>query len=255
MAQDLQSFAGTLKQNVESGVLLPVEAYAQLADRATANFADIDGMMWGMTNILLGIDPNAIEVWKFGLAKQYSKQITSAKSLYYAGDDWLPYKHDPSKDDLSRKYRHSKIGDWKPEYWDDTPNQAYHSWYFVAVQYYDNLVYANAANVVHDPYFLEPYCGDDLKGLIGAINSVPFVGSGIASRLTFFGETSEQDFKLSQKAMELGNGMWWAFDTGPVKIPGSINDPGTWIRNNFQNPVGSTSPSSSQPPSRLVKVK
>ncbi len=70
-AQDLKVQAQNLKQAVEPGNLLPVEALAQLANYAVTSFRDFDGFMWGMTNVLLGVDPNATEVWKLGMASRY----------------------------------------------------------------------------------------------------------------------------------------------------------------------------------------
>ena len=246
MAQDLKTYALALKASVKSGSLMPVEAYAQLAERATINFKDVAGVMWGMTSVLVGVDPNAIEVWKIGRADDYKVQIKTASSPYYIDQDWLPYKHNPAKDDLARGYQHSEIGDWRPEYWDNTPNQAFHSWFFVAVQFYNGSAFANAGNIAHDPYFLEPLCGEDLINLVKGVKSIPRIGPGIVATMPNFGGTSKEDYLLSQKAMELGSGLWWAFNLGPVKVPGSISDPGQWIRANFQNQrVVSPSPSNS----------
>lgn len=214
-----------------------MEALAQLADWAAASFGDVEGVMWGMTNVLLGVDPNSTDVWKLGVAGRYN--INPSSNPYWIGEDWLRYLHDPSLG-----ARHSEQGDWKSDYWDGTPNQAFHFWYFVSVQYYDNALYANAANIVHDPYWLEGICGDDLQRL----NRIPIIGPRITP---LFGETSQEDFALGLKGMQLGNGLWWSFDvipsvcvaghcTSPVKVPGGISDPGSWIRANLQRTLPST---------------
>ncbi len=243
-AQALFSFAQTLKSSVELGSALPVEALAQLADRAAAEFMDIEGVMWGMTNVLIGVDPNSTEIWKAGVGARYT--INPITNPYWIGPDWLRYKHDSNQG-----ARHSEQGDWKSEYWDGTPNQAYHFWYFAAVQYYNSAFHANAANIVHDPYFLEGICGDDLNRLYPLLNAIPVVGPSLPP---LFGETSEQDYHLSQKGMELGSGLWWSFDiapqvcvagqcVGPMKVPGAVSDPGAWIRTQLKRIIPVTSPS------------
>jgi hypothetical protein len=213
-AIELKRKARQLKTNVEIGNTLPVEALAQLVDYSQQLLGDKQGIMWALTNVLLGVDPNSINVWKLGLKDSY--MIFPNSNPYYVGQDWLLYKHDP----LLGK-RHSEQGDWKDEYWDGTPNQAYHFWYSAATEYYDNHFFAVTANLVHDPYYLEWLCGDDLEKL-GFIN---IDGQSITNH---FNETSSQDFFLANIGMEFGSTMWW-FGSFPYFSPGN------WIRANLSS--------------------
>jgi hypothetical protein len=212
IAKNLQTKASSLKNSVKSGTTLPVEALAQLVDYANEKFADHRGMMWGLTNVLLGVDPNSVEVWKLGMEDRY--KINPGSNPYYIGSDWLLYKHDPQKG-----ARHSEQGDWRDEYWDQTPNQAFHFWYYAAVEYYDNWLYATIANRFHDPYILENVCGDDLEKLKG-------IKIGDQDITNYFSETSEADYRLGVKGMEFGRMLWrygWA----------DYINPGGWIRVNL----------------------
>jgi hypothetical protein len=199
--------------NVKNSSLQPVEAFAQLVDYANTIFVDRSGIMWGLTNVLLGVDPNKTAPWKLGLKDMYN--IHPRSNPYFIGEDWLIYNHDPDKGE-----RHSERGDWKEKYWDGTPNQAFHFWYFAAVEYYDNFSYAISANLAHDPYMLEPLCGEDLEKLNGIL------GEDITKR---FNETSKEDFLLGIKGIEFGARMW--------KTQGRyvFFDPGNWIRTNLSD--------------------
>lgn len=217
LARNLHAKAASLKRFVKNGTVLPVEALAQLVDYANDKFADHRGMMWGLTNVLLGIDPNSVSVWKLGLAGTDNyKGINPSSNPYYIEQDWLPYKHNPQENP-----RHSEQGDWRDEYWDKTPNQAFHFWYFAAVEYYDNWLMATLANRFHDPYLLECFLGDDLNKLKG-IN----VGGNDITQ--FFDETSREDYLLGDKGIEFGRMMWrygWT----------SVVNPGGWIRVNLSS--------------------
>ena len=228
-AQGLYVEAFSLKMRVQTGVLLPVEALARLADSAVSSFGEADGFMWGMSNVLLGIDPNKTSPWKLGLAGRYN--IDSSANPFWIKGNWLKYRHNPSLGG-----RHSERGDWRPDFWDGTPNQAYHFWYFASVGYYDNRFIGYAGNLVHDPYFLEGICGDDLTKL----DAIPGIGPSITGFTT---ETSEEDYRLSLKGIELGRGLWWSFKLPsvcvrgictPSNVPWSINAPGAWIRTNLR---------------------
>ena len=45
-------------------------------------------------------------------------------------------------------------GDWLPQYFDGSDNQAFHFWYYVASSFYDDVGPAYVANWVHDPYWM-----------------------------------------------------------------------------------------------------
>ena len=214
-AKQLFNRAKSLSASVEVGTTLPVEALAQLVDYAGILFVEKSGIMWGLTNVLIGIDPNKIEVWKLGLKDKY--KIYPKSNPYFVGEDWLKYKLDPSKG-----ARYSEIGDWLPKYWDETPNQAFHFWYYAAVEYYDNFGYASSANVVHDPYMFEWFCGEDLEKL-----KVFETKPGNITR--YFNETSKEDYLLGLKGIEFGALMW--------KQQGryAYFNPSYWIRAKLSN--------------------
>ncbi|MFZ6027009.1 MAG: RHS repeat-associated core domain-containing protein [Chloroflexota bacterium] len=115
--------AQEIKNSVKIGNLLPVEGFAQFTDKADDLFDhDIRGMMWGMTRILIDVDMNdEVPVWFWGGLKGYMPETFVEPGQYYIGQNFLPYKHDPAKG-----HGHSERGDWHIDFWDETPNQAYH---------------------------------------------------------------------------------------------------------------------------------
>jgi RHS repeat-associated protein len=145
-AQILLSMAKDTQKGVTGGFWLPVEAFAKFADNATWLFEDDWGdIMWAMTGVLLGINTNRhLAIWHAGAYE-------GPDSPYFVGQDWLPYKNDPNKDQGNHVY--SELGDWNSLYWDDTANQAYHFWFYTAVTYYDGAGWAKLADYVHDPYW------------------------------------------------------------------------------------------------------
>lgn len=221
-ARILLSYATAMKQSVTSGNFLPVEGFANFVDFAMWLFDDdIRGMMWGTTNVLLGVDPNEhLFVWFAVPAPTYGNNT----GKYFVDQDWLPYRNDPSKD--TSEHIHSEIGDWNPQYWDGTANQAYHFWYYVATTFYNGDDWGWWGNVVHDPYFLECMLGDDLEKLkdIPILNFAHQLAKG----------TSHEDYSLSLQGIELGADLWWAdevYSKGNYNVtmfPGA--DAGNWIR-------------------------
>ena len=204
MAAALKSTAWAIKAQVMYGILYPVEGFAILAESAATMFQETEGMMWGLTNVLLGMDPNTRvkRVWMVGLPGKLRSDILEIHPLsnkYYIDSEWLPYNrmgNDPYSDQ----------GDWKPEYFDGTSNQAYHFWFFASSQYYalplleDTL--PTIGNVIHDPYILEGCLGEDLKNL----EKIPLAGpylSFIPNEVVK--ETSKEDYFLSIEGMKLGN--------------------------------------------------
>ncbi len=206
--------------------LLPVEALAQLADDAFDIFDhDRRGMMWGMTNVLVGIDPNDYRYVSLQPVNDLLRAIglENEKSWvhyhkYWVGENWLPYMQDPSNE----KRTSSDIGDWNSDYFDGTANQAFHFWFYVASRYFDGDLIgdllAKVGNVVHDPYFLEGLCGPDLQKL----NNVK-IFSAWAKLAT---GTSRQDYNLSLKGIQFGT---------YIRNPRLLSaDPGEWIRRNLK---------------------
>lgn len=218
--QQLKGKARGIKGKVKVGDLLPVEGFAKLADYTSTLFeGDTRGEMWGMTHVILGYDVHMNHTVAIGVG---ADDIYGGleKSQFFIGQNWLPYKHDSSKGD-----RHSKRGDWNPDYWDQTPNQAYHFWYTFASTFYNGMLLVYTANIIHDPYFLEDCLGDDLELLRGVkvLNIWPKHASG----------TSKEDWNLTQEGINLGNLLVVRY-TGKNKYPfaftGSLMDIGAEIR-------------------------
>ena len=228
-AQILLNYAKAIKQSVTPGTLLPVEGFANLTDFAMWLFDnDIRGMMWGTTNVLLGVDPNEHLFMWFAVPAPPEYTYGSNTGKYFVQQNWLPYKNDSSKD--QGKLTHSERGDWNPKYWDGTANQAYHFWYYVATTFYNGDDWGWWANVIHDPYFLECTLGDDLEKL----KNIPILN--LAHQLA--AGASHEDYSLSLQGIELGADLWWAdevFSNGNYDVtlfPGA--DPGNWIRTNLK---------------------
>jgi len=241
-ARSLQAQALQLKSMVQSedNPLNPVEALAELTRYAYNLFGkDSEGWMWGMTNVLVGLDPNDYYFLSLGIFDIGHNQINGSlhSNRYFVGQNWLPYKRDPINDFYypgdtvkMEKAVSSEIGDWNPNYFDGTANQAYHFWYFAASDYYDGDLLPFVGNLVHDPYFLEAGCGEDLIGGDGKINLRnlswfwnPFLRKW-PDKVT---GTSHEDFMLSLKGMEFG-----AFLRSP--LTSSFIQPDQWIRDNLQ---------------------
>jgi len=74
-AQVLLAFARSVRQLVMWGGMLPVEALSNLVGYSLSLFdRDIEGMMWGTTSVLLGVDPN--ETFSIGLGVPFSVGAT-----------------------------------------------------------------------------------------------------------------------------------------------------------------------------------
>jgi hypothetical protein len=219
-ARSLLTYAKAIKIEVTQGNILPVDAFAKFLDHAMFLFEnDYHGMMWGTSNVLLGLDPNEHRLYSLAVPFNglgYGKN----NGKYYVEMNWLPYKNNPSKD-KSLDDPHSERGDWRNEYWDGTANQAFHFWYYVASTFYDSDILPVIGNMVHDPYGWEDCLGDDLE----KIKPIPIVGSG----QFLFGGTSFEDYQLSGEGMRLGRALWFA--GSPILGFGfpEIN-PGNWVR-------------------------
>jgi hypothetical protein len=211
-ASRLHSRAVGIKDLVTSGNLLPVEGFAQLVDYAMYLFdRDIEGMMWGTTNVIVGYDPNRhLFAWT---------GPSGEKSTYFVEQDWLPYKNNPEKNEP--EYVHSERGDWRPEVWDDTANQAFHFWYWVGVRYYDGVFWYWIGNLIHEPIRIRGETPRDVTW---------------------------EDYNLSEYAKQLGKALYddayieWLFNDCSEdyqmmrRLVPRVN-PGAWIRTNLKDPI------------------
>jgi RHS repeat-associated protein len=149
LGQLLHDRAAAIKTSVQSGALLPVEGFAQLADYATTDLFEYDlvDVMWGMTSVLYGFD------WNHHMFLWWTAyQGLPPDSPYFIGQDWLPYKQYYPANPVSG-HAYSERGDWNSIYWDDTANQAYHTWFYASVTYLDGASWAYLADQYHDPYW------------------------------------------------------------------------------------------------------
>ena len=232
---ELYEEAISVKNSVMSGEMLPVEGFATLVDEAyVLSDYDVDGMMYGLSNVLIAIDPNnhlfvtVAGGWQDATWNNKLDYVVSDEDKYYVREDFLLYGN-PSElhiynrtTDERRVY--SEIGDWDPRYFDMSANQAYHFWFAASSAYYDGDALAHAANLFHDPYYLEGKCGPDLIKWKDSSNSIKnFWAMNV-------GGTSRQDFNLSVKGIQFGN---------MLQMPGyglyaRFVSPGDWIRNNLK---------------------
>lgn len=231
-AISLKNMALQLKNKVREGNdgLLPVEAFSQLANDAYRLFDhDALGTMWGLTNVLVGVDPN--DYISKALAVVYpdlpiNALPWAAKTEAFVGQDWLPYKHNQCSD---FEYPGGGLGvcslegDWKGEYFDGTANQAYHFWYYAASAFYDGLPLPFIANAFHDPYPLENCNGQDLVKWQQAKDILRQFWSKSVSG------TSKEDYDLGIKGMQYGILVRYNILSLNL-IP---FNPGTWISNNL----------------------
>jgi RHS repeat-associated protein len=234
--------ARAMKEPVNLGQLEPVEAFAQLADEAYWLFDhDHEGIMWGMTNVLLGFDPNeyiikAIAPVQSQLGIGWNSPFGEThKNKYNVDMNWLPYRRfgNSSKDILSTDGSYaiySEIGDWNPNYFDGTANQAFHFWEYAASSYYDGPEIALIGNAFHDPYFLECLFGKDLIDLKDKKIKPWVLQQALITWSKNTIGTSKQDFDLGLKGIEFGQ-EYINLGSG-TKI---LYSPGTWIRNNLQS--------------------
>jgi hypothetical protein len=227
IAKKLNSMADDLKDRVMRGKQEPVSAFVALATQAAIDFRETEGVMWGLTNILLGMDPNiqSTRIWMLGLPGQglrESLHVLPDANPYYVGQDWLPYK-------MGGISTISNQGDWNPEYFDSTSNQAFHFWYYVAMKYYAiPVIESNLPDVInklHDPYQLEECLGPDLSNL----GKIPFSGAILPLIPEYLTHgTSRQDFNLSINGMALGSQLKSTELADPFSIP-------NWIYSNLKN--------------------
>jgi RHS repeat-associated protein len=223
----VKQFAEATKIGVENGAFIPVEGFAQTVDFTYWLFRyDYRGMMWALTLVINGFDPNAGAVWA---------QVGSRSSPYFIRQDWLPYKHNPQYDDPNwgggeGVWIHSLRGDWNEAYWDKTANQAFHFWFYAAVAFFDGSAWGGLGNVVHDPPINRPaydyiHSPED--------ESPPPSGN------------SKPDYDLGVKGIELGSKMrkeyldfYLSFGDCPwfpiPALPPLSFDPGNWIRTNLK---------------------
>lgn len=234
----LNNYGQIIESGVSSGVLGPVEGFAQFMEHAQFIFAnEITSIMWATTIVLDDMDANRGWVWP-----QATFWMGSAGSNHYVQQDWLPYKNNPEiKSDSWPNpggWTHSLRGDWKKIYWDKTANQAYHFWYFASVAFFDTSAWAHTANIVHDNplHFIFP----------GSVMNYDFIGSdpNIAPPyVTHWNGKKEAgislpDFRLALKGIQLGDELKqqqrfrsWACDQENILPAPNI---ASWIRSNLK---------------------
>jgi len=165
------------------------------------------------------IDPNEhLFVWFATPFTVYGKN--RGNNPYFVGDNWLPYRNHPRITD----WTHSQIGDWRPDLWDKTANQAFHFWYYVSVQFYDKAGWAAFANIWHDtpPKFQDyDYVGSD------EYQKPPEP------------QVSRPDFILGKLGIDLGDNLGYESWLQSLLVcntqqKANIN-PGEWIRANLKS--------------------
>jgi len=164
LAGDLHDLAARINEQVFLGSLLPVEGLAQLVDHAYfESEKNYWGMMWSLTAVIDGYDGNnIIPVWLQGANSKYNPGTTTS---YFIGEDWLPYRGNPEKDDdnwenTGSRWRYSERGDWRQDLWDQTANQAFHFWFSTAVTYFNGDIFAYAGNLRHEVWSPNDYFGN-----------------------------------------------------------------------------------------------
>lgn len=223
ISTNLLGKAQAIQGRVRTGATLPVEGFAELVGKAYEDFGnDYRGMMWGLTRVIDGMDPNRkMPVWYQGW-----KQIR-IPSNEWVEQDWLPYNNptlEKIKDKRGDFWLYSERGDWRKEYWDKTPNQAYHFWFYVSIEFFDEFGrgFAELANLVHDPWFQwEEIDFDDPR--------TPPPSAGV----------TKQDYELSMKGIELGHILRWEDalkrQVDPCDaLEYDFFDPRTWILSNLR---------------------
>ncbi|MBN1371298.1 MAG: RHS repeat-associated core domain-containing protein, partial [Anaerolineaceae bacterium] len=228
----LNYFASSVKQYVRSGAL-PVEGFANFVDYAYLLFdQDIRGTMWGVTQVISGFDPNnpLDPIWN-----QARRNAPHGPS--FIGEDWLPYQNKPDYNDTNwggtgLTWVHSRIGDWREEYWDKTANQAYHFWFYASSTFFDvgGLFWANLGNFIHDV----PFKHMAYDYVHSPENEAPPMLDGQQA-------PSQPDYLLAWAGINYGSKLLkdyeWSLILDPCKnnhnLPSTIN-PGDWIRQNLK---------------------
>jgi RHS repeat-associated protein len=236
--QSMHDKAIEIKSAVSSGVLEPVEGFAQFVDYSESMFqsaifkSDIEDMMWATTLVINDFDANRGPIWL--------QVWNEASSPYYIGQDWLPYRHtnhdknpwcDPNNPSncTNDTWVFSLKGDWGTNYWDKTANQAYHFWFYTSVTFFDGWQFAEMANFVHD----NPAQWENYDYISSPIYEAP-PPSGISKPdflLAIEGEmlglklVSDRNFQKQLESV-LGN----CYDVTKLPIPYLWTNPGMWIR-------------------------
>jgi RHS repeat-associated protein len=245
----LNSSAVSIRSQVRSGAMEPVEGFARLADDGKTQFNDIRDLVWAMTIVLDDMDKNRGQIWLQAIEPDTG--LGSAKSQKWIGQDWLPYKNnltygtpnikypdwcdpknpkDPKTCDYGGRWIHSLRGDWNTKYWDKTANQAYHFWFYTAVTLFDGKGFAMAANFEHD----------NPLGLFGyKITDYDFIGSAEDEPPPPWMVPSWPDWDLAGQGIDLGSKL--VTDSSMQQLgclPGIIQyqytDIGSWIRVNLK---------------------
>jgi hypothetical protein len=105
IAKELKEFALQTMESVKNGYLLPVEGFAQIADKAERlfNYQDMRGAMWALTAVIDGMDANIPLLFEQALDDlpyiaenddpYIQKHAVSSSSVsdLFAGTGLLPY--------------------------------------------------------------------------------------------------------------------------------------------------------------------
>ena len=115
----------------------PLQKFAELVDYASTLYdpkKDQDNFVLDLTcainNYCTG---HPVNVWKAGFGSRYD----IGNPNYFLGQDLFEGK-----------------GSWSASYYDNTDNQMYHIWFYVAVSYFDTLPVALVGNYYHDPVYV-----------------------------------------------------------------------------------------------------
>ncbi|MDX9865913.1 MAG: RHS repeat-associated core domain-containing protein [Anaerolineaceae bacterium] len=114
-----------------------LEAFGDLVDYASGLYDDrteVNEFVLDLTcvinNYCIG---HPLNVWKAGFGTKYP----IGDPRYSLGDDFFEGQ-----------------GSWSDSYFDDTYNQMYHVWFYVATSFFDTLPIALAGNYYHDPVYV-----------------------------------------------------------------------------------------------------
>ena len=188
----------------------------QLAD------GNVDQFMWMTTQVILGADPHENpNVFLTGLAGvnfTFQGEVVRPFDQYNVSGNpnfvglLLPYNQ-------ASGYPSSELGDWKPEFFDGTSNQAFHFWNTTATSFYNSAAIAKFGDLVHDPVFLGPETLRSLQEQFDFVEAL--TGSGV----------SQEDANLSDMGILFGS-LLREFSLSEEPRPSNWT-PGAWILDNL----------------------
>ena len=243
-AARLSQTAKSIQGQVRAGNIKPVEGLAQLSDRAMELYeGDISGYMWGMTNVLLGVDPSAIAIEKVGFFSPAKyPEANPYNNPYWVGYDFL----DAPTNSPSLGDNWGNSGDWNPDFYDGTAGQARHFWFYAALAYYGDFIEASVGNFFHDPPAGVKNTVDQMAQL-PTPNSKPLFGERLETTgsLWFWqsigrfwsansGGASQPDYNLGISGSSLGASLSKSIACVHGICVKNETNPSEWIRNNLK---------------------